>query len=105
LQGLQQLSVLVRFCIQAKKPSHSAIIQANQAIHPYAPLGLEAQEHFKRRPVVVPHLKVLTGRCVFKPDDTKHGSIIRGLVVNGAAGPMLSGLDQFFLLAPWRLLK
>ena len=97
--------MLVRLCVQAKEPGRSAIVQADQATHPHPPLRLEAEEHFNGGPVVVPHLKVSCGRCVIGKGDAKDGGIIRRLVLNRATSPMLSGLDQFFLLAPERLLK
>ena len=34
---------------------------------------------------------------------TKRRRISMSVINNAAAGPMLSGLDQFFLLAPFRL--
>jgi hypothetical protein len=60
------------------------------------------QEHLEHWPVLLPHLKVIGARLLWQYQ-AKHCCISLRLILDAAAGPMLGGLCQFFLLAPLML--
>jgi len=103
LQILQNGAGLFYF-IESKEPLNGAIIQANQAGHARSPLRLATHEQLNRLPVIRQHCKVLR-ILTFRQGHAKRSRILLRVILNAAGCPVLGGLDQFFALAPCRLLK
>jgi len=101
LQVLQERTLVLHF-VHHKQPSHCRIVQPEHAAHRGTPLRLAAQEHDHRWPVLLPHLKVIAAVLLWQYQ-AKHCCISLRLILDAAAGPMLGGLCQFFLLAPLML--
>ena len=97
--------MLVFWCHQLKDPGQGAIVQADQAIHANPPLCLQPQEQLQRLPVLLPYLEQIRLAGRLWQHQTKRCRIIWGFIDNATASPVLGGLDQFFRLAPCRLVK
>jgi hypothetical protein len=69
-------------------------------------LRLDSQEHLNHWPVLRQDPEVfIRWRRQIRQIETEGRGIVGGFVNNATACPMLSGLDQFFRLAPCRLSK
>ena len=101
LQVLQERARVFYF-VHHKQPSNCSIVHPQHAAHRGAPLRLTAQKHLHHRPVFLPHFKIIRAG-LFWQRHSKDGGILLAVILDAAAGPMLGGLCQFFLLAPLML--
>jgi hypothetical protein len=105
LKILQQRTRFL-YVVQLKQPTHRCIVQSDHTTHRGTPLRLHSQEHLNHWPILRQDSEVfIRWRRQIRQIKAEGRGIVGGFVNDATACPMLSGLDQFFRLAPCKLSK